>query len=431
MSIIKALFAVSGAISICIAQSVNISGKVTGLFQDPIPGASVSLVKGGQSTTTEYDGSFTLTGTSIITGQDKHTNPHMQFVTPNSGLLYVNLNSKSVLDIVTYTLQARVVSTVQKTMDAGTHSIALPRGASGVYLYKVRSGSNDFLIRNHSIGGVSVGTTVSVQGSSSNVLAKRAKINTAINDVIAVTKGGYLNYRVEVTNSDTSGIEIKMIVAEGTVTDADGNVYQAVRIGNQIWTVENLRTTKYNDGSAIPNVTDSIAWSALNTPGYCYYRNWTRNYTYWTRDTGIVLFGAFYNWYAVDSKKLAPAGWHVPTESEWDALRLYLMYNGYNWDGTLAGNSKQAKSLCAQWDWDESTIAGRPGCVLANNNKSGFSALPCGYRDENGIFPYIGCNARWWCANASYGRLSCNDAAFYTFTGDKRCGFSVRLVKDN
>ena len=116
-------------------------------------------------------------------------------------------------------------------------------------------------------------------------------------------------------------------MSDSTVKDADGNVYTTVKIGNQVWTVENLRTTKYNDGSAIPLVTDSAAWVNLTTPGYCYYNNTTNA-------DSIKKYGALYNWYAVDTKKLAPAGWHVPTDAEWDTLQNYLIANGYNWDGT-------------------------------------------------------------------------------------------------
>src|SRR4030043_168747 len=128
----------------------------------------------------------------------------------------------------------------------------------------------------------------------------------------------------------------------GTVTDADGNVYQTVKIGNQVWTVENLRTTKYDDGSAIPLVTDSAAWAALTTPGFCYYNNTTNA-------DNIKKFGALYNWHAVNTKKLAPKGWHVPTEAEWITLENYLIANGYNWDGTKTEN-KIAKSMAAKTD---------------------------------------------------------------------------------
>jgi uncharacterized protein (TIGR02145 family) len=98
-----------------------------------------------------------------------------------------------------------------------------------------------------------------------------------------------------------------------------------------MWIAENLRTTKYNDGSTIPLVTDNRAWAALITPGYCYYKN--------TIDAdSIKKYGALYNWDAVNTNKLAPQSWHGPTDADWGTLRNYLIANRYNWDGTTTGN---------------------------------------------------------------------------------------------
>jgi uncharacterized protein (TIGR02145 family) len=178
----------------------------------------------------------------------------------------------------------------------------------------------------------------------------------------------------------------------GTVTDADGNVYQSVKIGNQVWTVENLRTTKYNDGTAITKITDSAAWAniyydTLTTPAYCYYNNTTNT-------DNIKKFGALYNWYAVNTGKLAPAGWHVPSDAEWDTLQNYLIVNGYNCDGTTT-NNMVAKALSAKTDWESSTTPGTIGCDLTKNNRSGFSALPGGYRTLSGTFRAQGRLGYW------------------------------------
>jgi uncharacterized protein (TIGR02145 family) len=212
----------------------------------------------------------------------------------------------------------------------------------------------------------------------------------------------------------------------GTVTDIDGNVYQTVKIGNQVWTVENLRTTKYNDGSLIPLVTDGAAWAALKTPGYCWYDNDIKNKS---------KYGALYNWYAVDTKKLAPKGWHVPTVAEWDTLQNYLIANGYNWDGTTTGN-KIAKSMAAQTDWKTDTNPGATGNDLFKNNKSGFSALPGGWRFFIGFFNLFGRFSVWWSAtedaasNACDRRLGHDDGTLGRGVLPKSCGFSVRLLRD-
>jgi len=101
-----------------------------------------------------------------------------------------------------------------------------------------------------------------------------------------------------------------------TVTDIDGNVYHIVAIGTQVWMAENLKTTKYNDGTFIPLVTDSTAWGNLSTPGYCWYNNDAATY----KNT----YGALYNWFTVNTGKLSPKGWHIPSDTEWETLITYL-----------------------------------------------------------------------------------------------------------
>ena len=122
-------------------------------------------------------------------------------------------------------------------------------------------GSSKLVIKSLSLGISAMASVESEHGIT--VTENRAMRYAPIKDVIAVTKDGYLNYRVIVTNSDTSGIEIKMILCTDTVRDIDGNLYQAVRIGNQVWTTENLRTTRYNDGKPIDIMDDHphISWA--------------------------------------------------------------------------------------------------------------------------------------------------------------------------
>jgi uncharacterized protein (TIGR02145 family) len=220
--------------------------------------------------------------------------------------------------------------------------------------------------------------------------------------------------------------------SSGTVTDADGNVYQTVKIGNQVWTAENLRTTKYNDGTSIPYVTNRATWGKLTTPGYCFYNNTTNT-------DSIKKFGALYNWYTVNSGKLVPAGWHMPSDSEWILLGKYLVQNGYNWDGTtdMTIDNKIAKSLSAKTDWHRSTNPGAVGNDLTKNNRSDFSALPGGGRSGLGEFFGIGDGGAWWSTKADKVSgayefdLGCGLDIFGLYNDNsKSCGFSVRLVKD-
>jgi Fibrobacter succinogenes major domain (Fib_succ_major). len=216
----------------------------------------------------------------------------------------------------------------------------------------------------------------------------------------------------------------------GTVTDADGNTYQTVKIGTQVWMAENLRTTKYNDGTTIPHVTDSAAWCNLTTPGFCYYNNITNS-------DSIKKWGALYNWYAVNTGKLSHKGWHVSDTSDWNTLKNYLISNGYNYDRTSDSN-KIAKSMATKTDWVTSTATGAIGNDLNKNNSSGFSALPGGICNSGSSG--IGSYGYWWCYTEptitefrQYGYRLCNNTIdLYLNKGGSHqvAGCSVRLVMD-
>jgi uncharacterized protein (TIGR02145 family) len=173
--------------------------------------------------------------------------------------------------------------------------------------------------------------------------------------------------------------------------DADGNHYALVLIGEQVWMAENLKTTKYNDGTSIPLVSDQSAWANLTTPAYCWYNNDAANKT---------IYGGLYNGYAVTTGKLCPAGWHVPSTSEFTVLKNYLIANGYNYDGSTSGN-KIAKSMAATARWTASNVTGSPGNVLSSNNASGFAGLPGGIRAYSGIFYYTGTQGFWHSSTVS------------------------------
>jgi len=160
-----------------------------------------------------------------------------------------------------------------------------------------------------------------------------------------------------------------------SVTDADGNIYSTVSIGKQVWMKENLKTTKYNDGTPIPNITDYTAWEALSTPSYCWYNNDAASYK--------AYYGALYNWYAVNTGKLCPTGWHVPIDIEWTILTTYLGGNG-----VAGGKLKETSTI--YW-WSPNTGA---------TNETGFTALPGGERNYDGSYLDVGSYGRWWSSTA-------------------------------
>ena len=211
-----------------------------------------------------------------------------------------------------------------------------------------------------------------------------------------------------------------------TITDIDGNVYQTVTIGTQVWMAENLKTTKYNDGTAIPLVTNNAAWTNLTTPGYCWYNNDAANKN---------IYGAMYNGFTVQTSKLCPTGWHVPAEDEFLILQRYLIANGYNYDGTTTEN-KIAKSMAATTRWASSTYTGTPGNVLSSNNSCGFSGLPGGIRVYSGIYYYIENEGYCWSTrteSSNFGyffSLNYATVGLIESSGPRRSGISVRCLKD-
>ena len=176
-----------------------------------------------------------------------------------------------------------------------------------------------------------------------------------------------------------------LLPATGTVTDIEGNVYDYLTVGSQTWMAENLKTTKYNDGTTIPLVTDDTAWSNLSTGAYCWYNN--------DAATNKGTYGALYNWYAVNTAKLAPSGWHVPTDAEWTTLESYVSTH-------LGASGSVAKALAAKTNWANSSDTGAIGNDLTANNSSGFSALPGGYRDYYGPFRKKGNGGYYWCSSS-------------------------------
>jgi uncharacterized protein (TIGR02145 family) len=194
------------------------------------------------------------------------------------------------------------------------------------------------------------------------------------------------------------------------IKDGDGNIYTSVTIGTQVWLKENLKSTSYNDGESIPLVTDRDQWNSLNTPGYCWYNN--------DESTYKSKFGALYNWYVVNSGKICPPGWHVPSFSEWEELTTFL-------GGELvAGGKLKAEGTT---DWADPNIA---------DNSSGFSAQGGGYRDSNGFFGSILEQGYWWTATET--NSSHAWAKFVTYSTPntykdenyKDNGFSVRCIKN-
>jgi uncharacterized protein (TIGR02145 family) len=197
----------------------------------------------------------------------------------------------------------------------------------------------------------------------------------------------------------------------GTIADVDGNIYKTIAIGGQIWMAENLKTTKYKDGTAIPNITESNTWGSLTTPAYCWYNNNAENST---------VYGALYNWYTVYTDKLAPKGWHVPTDAEWTTLTTYL-------GGDSVAGNKLKEIGNTHWQYKNTDA----------NNISGFTALPGGCRQSrNGSFEGIRLYGQWWSSseypntNSWNKGLNYRNSNVWRGTVEQSYGLSVRCLRD-
>ncbi len=199
----------------------------------------------------------------------------------------------------------------------------------------------------------------------------------------------------------------------GTVTDIDGNVYKTITIGTQTWMAENLRSTKYNDGTTIQKITSNTDWKNLSTAAYCTYNNTTRV-------DSISVYGCLYNWYAVNTGKLSPSGWHIPSKAEWQTLIDYL--GGLD----IAGGKMKEISLL-HWSSPNTSAT----------NESGFTGLPAGERyGDVGTFVHLNYNACYWSTTAegvatAWGRNLSNIAGSSLQDGDSQNnGWSIRCIKD-
>ncbi|HOX87439.1 MAG TPA: FISUMP domain-containing protein [bacterium] len=240
-------------------------------------------------------------------------------------------------------------------------------------------------------------------------------------------------YRLQVKGDDIetyeqSGIEITEnqtldITVYRTVTDINGNVYRTVKISDQWWMAENIKTTHYRNGDPIPNITNNTEWIQLISGSYCNYKN---------DDANVETYGRMYNWYAVnDHRGLAPEGWQAPSDEQLKQLERNLGIDQddeskIGWRGTDQGGQLKEAST-THWYYPNTGAT----------NKSGFAALPAGYRRSyNGSFDYVTLNAYFWSSteydsnNALCRSLCWINSNIMRIERCKTYGFSVRCVRD-
>jgi uncharacterized protein (TIGR02145 family) len=184
-----------------------------------------------------------------------------------------------------------------------------------------------------------------------------------------------------------------------------------------------LKVIRYRDGDSIIHETDNNTWDSQNSGAYCAYDNETGN---------ADIYGLLYNWYTViDSRKIAPAGWHVPSDDEWKQLEIHLGMSeseadSPEWRGTDVGGKMKTTGIEY---WNNPNVGA--------TNESGFCALPGGFRDGMGLFGSLGYNTYFW-SSTKYNdrfvwgrRLNSFHSDIYRGVNSKGSGFSVRCIKDN
>lgn len=269
--------------------------------------------------------------------------------------------------------------------------------------------------------------TADVSGTFVYTPAAGTKLNEGANQSLKVdfTPTDLTNYN---TLSKTVTINVTAPVPV-IVSDTSGNIYQTVTFGTHTWMAENLKTTKFKDGTDIPKVTVNSDWNNLTTVAYCWYNN--------DETTFKATYGALYNGYAVNTK-LCPSGWHIPSNSDWEDLELYLQDHGYNYDGTTTGN-KYAKAMATATGWTFNASTGTVGNTdyPEKRNASGFSGYPAGYRISWGTSYHSGDETYWWSSTEAssesnyYMSITNNYASAAIYYSAKVTGFSVRCVQDN
>jgi len=382
--------------------------------------ATVKVENLTQNTELTMNGSDILHLKNVITGINSYIEDSNQRISfsPNPmidySLIKFNLPEDGQTTTSLYDITGMIILQIQDYLNKGHHTYRIQGLNNGLYIAKVTSNryslSGRLLCSGSQIGDPkiiyeNVGATEKKEYDSKGISAEtvmqynagdRLKL-TGISDI----------YSTIITDVP---IESKTITFNFiTCTDGEGNNYPIVQIGTQIWMAVNLKTTKYNDGTAIPLETDLI-WYYLTTPAYCWYHNDEATY----KNT----YGALYNWYTVNNGKLCPSGWYVPTDADWTTLTTFL-------GGESIASGKLKETGTTHWN---SPNAGA-------TNMTGFTALPGGTRSgPYSEFFNVGLAGVWWSSTESapkvyYRVMDYNTILAGRISTSKTEGFSVRCLK--
>ncbi len=359
-----------------------------------------------------------LVGTVGIDSKDVENNSISVFPNPMNEKANIEFFSKSNTnaDVQIFDISGKLILKSNQAIHQGKNSFELSGLSAGFYTINIITLDEQFSKKIISKGGKGLNPVFRDFTPSDYI---RNTLNTNKSAVqmqynegdLLMLRGLTVNYSTVLTLIPSSNMEINFEFS--ACIDGDGNNYPIVKIGNQTWMAENLKTTRFSDSTEIPSV-NSNNWIYLTTPGFCWFNNDEMEYK--------NEYGALYNWYAVSmanngNKNICPEGWHVPSDAEWTELSTILGANSA---------SKLRESGNAHWSYSG----------ISGTNETGFSALPAGYRGSIGSFldmEYIG---SWWSNSASYAEKAWRRAISYDENViqkddvDKINGLSVRCIKD-
>ncbi len=335
--------------------------------------------------------------------------------------------------IAVYDLSGRIVGQSIQFLLTENHTYSIKGLSRGIYLVQVNVQNNTYVAKLASLNNLKEEVEIVYDASENIALNKNQpqvrhlKSATSTMEML-YNEGDRLlftgmsgNYATVVTDVPTGNKTITFDFIN--CMDADSNYYPVVIIGTQTWMAKNLKTTRYNDNTAIPLVTKNTTWANSTSPAYCWYNNNEATYK--------NLYGALYNWYTVNTGNLCPVGWHVPSNDEWKTLEMYLGMSlsdadAKGWRGTDEGG--KLKENCTE-HW----VSPNTGTT----NESGFSALPGGFRHfYDGSYMDLSKYAAFWSSteyssnNACYQTLYFYRSDIQRYYDSKKFGGSVRCVKD-
>ncbi len=432
------------------AQDYNVtfSAYAIGTPTDVVDSVQIENITQQKAIT--VNGDDTLHLVDVVQNIDQHDKANKLSVYPNpaNGYAMVKFRADAQADaqLSVYDMAGREIIAQAVSASAGVNTYRLSGLGRGTYVLSVKTGSYSWSETLNVTGNDAANVQLEqLSGSNTNIISqqKSQKSGTRIdwqydeNDVLLFTAWGEGYSRIYVYKITT---DYHLTVPFVACVDAEGNKYTVVEIGGTIWMAENLKSTKYNNNVPIPNLADTATWNNDTLGARCYYLN--------DSATFAENYGPLYNYAAVNTGNLCPNGWHVPENTDYQNLLIFLQNNGYNYDGTTDSdsdhitNNKVAKALSANYSFVFSDSTGTPGNddYPSYRNRSGFSALGAGTRiTTNNTYPFpmtLSRTASFWTAteqNEDYAyRLDIffiNVDARVVFSR-KGGGYSVRCIKD-